>query len=495
MSDTRSSYRSIMKATSIFGGVQVFNILITLVRAKLIAILIGAAGMGLNGIFMSGLNLIKTASSLGLSEGAVKDLSGTYDKEGDDFAMRYSIFRYWIWITAILGASISILFAPLFSKFTFGDYSYSSSYVWLSVTFIFGALSGGIYTVLRATRRITDLAKANIYGSISGLLVTLPILYFFGIDGVLPSIIASAFTSYLVSLAFRKKIVIPKVDMTFKEAFHKGKPMAYLGLTLSFNSLMRAGAAYLLIMVISRGSLADVGMYNAGMSILDGYVGMVFTAMATDYFPRLASVIQDKQKWAQVVNHQAELVILIIGPILTFLMASLPILIRILLSKDFLEIIDFLMWCAIAVLFRSIVWVLGFIMIAKGENKLFLKTESIIRVMFFCLNVFFYLTYGLEGLGISMLVGFFISSLIEIWIIKKRYDFTLNNTVVILTLYFLGLLTLNLVFILIFGFPVAYYSGAVTVLIAAAISLVKLNKILDLKDLFASIKNKTKSKK
>jgi len=495
MSEARSSYRSIMKATSIFGGVQVFNILITLVRAKLIAVLIGAAGMGLNGIFMSGLNLIKTASSLGLSESAVKDLSGHYEKEDNEFAIRYAIFRYWIWFTAILGVVISVLFAPLFSKFTFGDYSYSSSYVWLSVTFIFGALSGGIYTVLRATRRISDLAKANIYGSISGLLVTLPILYLFGMDGVLPSIIVSTFATYLVSLIFRKKIKIKKVEMTFKEAFDKGKPMAYLGLTLSFNSLMRAGAAYLLIMVISRGSLADVGMYNAGMSILDGYVGMIFTAMATDYFPRLAAVIQDKPKWSQVVNHQAELVILIIGPILTILMASLPILIRILLSKDFLEIIDFLMWCAIAILFRSIVWVLGFVMIAKGENKLFLKTESIIRVIFFCLNVFFYLTYGLEGLGISMLIGFLISCIIEVWIIKKRYDFTLDKTVTVLTAYFLVLLTVNMIVILLFGFPIAYYSGAITVIIASAISLVKLNKILDIKDLYASAKIKIKFKK
>ena len=47
------------------------------------------------------------------------------------------------------------------------------------------------------------------------------------------------------------------------------------------------------------GSLSDVGLYNAGLAIVDGYVGMVFTAMATDYFPRLSGVIGDDSKWKQ----------------------------------------------------------------------------------------------------------------------------------------------------------------------------------------------------
>ena len=75
MSETKSSYGSIMKATSIFGGVQVFNILITLIRGKFVAILIGTAGMGLNGLLLSGLNLIRTITSLGVSESAVRDIA------------------------------------------------------------------------------------------------------------------------------------------------------------------------------------------------------------------------------------------------------------------------------------------------------------------------------------------------------------------------------------------------------------------------------------
>ena len=41
----QSSYREIFKSTSLFGGVQVFNILIAVIRTKFIAVLLGPAGI------------------------------------------------------------------------------------------------------------------------------------------------------------------------------------------------------------------------------------------------------------------------------------------------------------------------------------------------------------------------------------------------------------------------------------------------------------------
>lgn len=46
MSDSnQSSYRSIFKATSLFGSVQLFQIIIQIVKSKFIAVLLGPAGV------------------------------------------------------------------------------------------------------------------------------------------------------------------------------------------------------------------------------------------------------------------------------------------------------------------------------------------------------------------------------------------------------------------------------------------------------------------
>ena len=71
MSEEKASYRQIMKATSIFGGVQVINIIISIVRSKFVAVLLGPGGMGIYGLFISTTGLIEKITNLGLSTSAV----------------------------------------------------------------------------------------------------------------------------------------------------------------------------------------------------------------------------------------------------------------------------------------------------------------------------------------------------------------------------------------------------------------------------------------
>ena len=75
MSEKQSEYRQVMKATSIFGGVQVFTILIGIIRSKFIAILLGPIGMGVFGLLSSTISMIASLTNFGLETSAVKDIS------------------------------------------------------------------------------------------------------------------------------------------------------------------------------------------------------------------------------------------------------------------------------------------------------------------------------------------------------------------------------------------------------------------------------------
>lgn len=492
MSDKNTSYKQIVKATSIFGGVQVFNIFITLIRSKVLAILIGSAGMGLNGLLMSSLNLIKTISALGISESAVRDLSKAHNS-GDDFkiAKTFTVFKRWIWVTAFLGVILTIGFSPLLSKLTFGNYDHVSSYIWLSITFIFGALSGGIYTLLRGTRQLKYMAQANMFGALLGLLVALPIFYFYGIDGVVPAILATAFGNYLVSIYFTRKIKFQKVSLNIRDTFILGKPMVALGVSLTLVSLLAAGITFVLSAFISStGSLKDLGLYNAGVGIVDGYVGMVFTAMAADYFPRLSGLINDEIKWKELVNQQAELVLIILGIVLVLLISTTPFLIRLLLSDEFSGAQDFIFWSVLALPLKGLVWVVGYIVVAKGDNKLFFIVETFANLLVLGFNVLFYYFFGLNGLGISLLLSFIITTIMMLWILKSKYGFYFNIEVYLLLFKLLIALSICMFSIKFLGYPNAYYVEALVVLITIFISLLELNKRMNLKETFNNIKFK-----
>ena len=70
-----NSYRSIAKANTIFGGVQIFNIIIGIIRSKVVAVLLGPHGVGLMGLFQSTIDLVRAGTNCGLQTSAVRDVS------------------------------------------------------------------------------------------------------------------------------------------------------------------------------------------------------------------------------------------------------------------------------------------------------------------------------------------------------------------------------------------------------------------------------------
>ena len=61
MSEQVASYRQILKSSSIIGGASVINILIGLVRTKIIAVLLGPTGIGLVSLYTG---LLSTATAV-----------------------------------------------------------------------------------------------------------------------------------------------------------------------------------------------------------------------------------------------------------------------------------------------------------------------------------------------------------------------------------------------------------------------------------------------
>ena len=141
INEERSSYRQIFKATSIFGGVQVINILIGIIRVKFVAILLGTAGVGISGLLNSPLQVIISITGLGISFSAVRDISISYGN-GNETAISKTIktLRKWSWLTGLLGLVVTVSFAPLLSQWSFGNRDYTGL-IWLSVTILLQAIS------------------------------------------------------------------------------------------------------------------------------------------------------------------------------------------------------------------------------------------------------------------------------------------------------------------------------------------------------------------
>ncbi len=486
MNKNQSSYLKIIKATSVFGGVQVFNIIISILRSKFIALFLGSTGMGIVGLINSTIGLIGGITNFGLGTSAVRDVSLANSSRNDErIGLVISVLRRWVWVTGILGALIVLVLSPWLSQITFGNSNYIWSFALVSITLLFNQLSVGQLVVLQGMQKIQYLAKASLIGSVFGLIVTLPLYYFFRIEGIVPALIIASVVSFIISWYFAQKVHVTKYKLTKTLIFSEGKNMLKMGFFISLSGLFVTSTTYIIQLFISnRGGVEQVGLFTAGFAVINTYVGLIFTAMGTDYFPRLSAVSESNELCKKTINQQAEISILILGPIIMMFLVFIKLIIIILYSNKFVAIEEMVLWLAIAIFFKAAAWCIGFVLLAKGASKVFFWSEFIANCYMLIFDLIGYYFWGLTGLGVSFFVGYLVCFIQIFFIAKIKYQFSFDISFLrIFAIQFL----LSICCFIVVKFvdkPYSYFIGIVLVLFSVCHSYSELDKRLGIKMIF-----------
>lgn len=494
MSDNnQSSYRSIFKATSLFGGVQVYQILIQIIKSKFVAVLLGPAGVGIMGLYQSGLQLVQQISSMGLAQSAVRDVSEAHGSNDiQRIAKTVAIVRKLVWITGLLGLIIVACCSPLLSKFSFGNYDYTIPFIILSVTLLLDQLSAGQRVILQGMRRLKDLAKCTAFGVTFGLITSVPLYYWLGIDGIIPTLILNSVCSLTLSWLYSRKIKIEKVQVTPKHTLEQGKQMLVMGISMSLSGIFASIVSYSIRGFIQgNGGVDQVGLYQAGFVIMTTYVGMVMNAIATDYYPRLAAINKDNEKCREAVSQQGEIGTMILAPMLTGCLLLMPFVLQLLYSDQFLAANDYISWACLGMMLRLAAWVISFLYVAKAESKLFIFLELVANSTYLVFSLLGYKLLGLSGLGIAFALNYLVYFCIVYLIARKRYNFRFSNSFIKCYSVQLLLVVVCLVIVMLLDGWLKYTLGCAVIVISCFLGVKGLNQRMDL---LGFIKNKTAKK-
>lgn len=482
MTEQQSSYRQIMKATSIFGGVQVFQIIIGIIRSKFIAVLLGPLGMGISGLLTSTTGFVAALTNFGLSTSAVKDVSAAYSTGNEiRLATIVKVFRRWVWVTGLLGTILTAALSPWLSELTFGNRDYTFAFIWISITLLLNQISAGQSVLLRGMRQIRYMAQSAMIGSVIGLFTTIPLYYFYGIKGIVPGIIVTAITSLALTWYYARKLNIKPIYVSKARTIAEGKEMLKMGFMISLSSVITLGAAYVMRLYISNtGGVNQVGLYSAGFAIISTYVGLVFTAMSTDYYPRLAAVAHNNEKSREAINHQAEIAILILAPIILVFLVFINWVVIILYSTKFIPINDMILYAALGMFFKAVSFSISFIFLAKGASKVFFLNELITNVYLLSFNLLGYKYFGLKGLGISFMVAYFLYAVQVYFISHYKYQFSFNTEIYKIFSFQFGLAIACLAVVKVLYTPYSYIIGSLFIIVSVLFAYKELDKRLGL---------------
>jgi len=404
--DSRDNYSHILKYTSLFGSVQGIIILISLVRNKAMALLLGASGMGFNSLLTSMQNFAAQCTNLGISFGAVPRLSELYEREdAEGLAYYVQMVRQWSLIAAVLGLIFCVVVSPLVDEvsFTWGNHTLHYAMLGLSVAMV--AVTGGEMAILKATRRLNQLARIQIYGAIGMTVLSVALYYFWYHRGVVPAIVLTAALNMLLTVRATHRYYPYRLRYS-RQIFRDGQSMIKLGVAFVLAAAIGSGSEMMIRAFLNvEAGMRDVGLYNAAYMITITYAGMVFSAMETDFFPRLSAVSKDVEATNETVNKQMEVSLLMLSPMLVTLLAVLPLLIPMLFSNEFLPVVGMAQVAVLAMYFKVLTLPVAYITLARGYSLSFLLLESAYFVVFVIAIAWGFTYWGIYGTGVAIVVA------------------------------------------------------------------------------------------
>jgi len=423
-----NGYRGIFKSTALIGGSAFISGFIRMAQNKVVAVLLGADGVALLATMTDLFNVVSNGSALGLQSSSVRQIAEAAGAEDHvKLSQTVIVYRRAVWATGLLGALILLLGAKGLSQTTFG----SGRYVWaiaaLAPLAVVTQLSAGQCAVLQGMRQISRLSLIRIFSALGGFLLVIPCYYLWGMQGVVPGMLAAAVVNLLVSWWHVRKIAIQKLRVSWQTSLSVLRPMLALGLSFAAGILIASLLCYLQkILLIRFSDLESCGYYQAGVGASGILVGFILAAMGTDYYPKLAGLLHNPRGLQQAVREQMEISLFLSVPGLVAMMIFAPMILHMLYSAAFVKAAILMQIFTFAVYFQVVSWPLGYVVMAHGHGGIYLVTQLVSAAIQLVLFYAGLRLWGVPGCAAAGVMGYFVYVAIMVFLLYWNYGVRLG---------------------------------------------------------------------
>lgn len=429
----RPATRTILRAVAMLGSAQGLSMLCSLVRNKLVALWAGPGGVALLGIFSAAVEMFSAVAQQGVRTSSVADIAAVADNKPRLARVTAVVARYGL-IIGIAGGALMALLAPLLSRISFGTGHYTWAFVLLGAAVLLNAFTATRQAIAQGTGHLARLARASLIGSVAGLAATVPLIYFLRLEGMAWIIVVySAATAAALSFP---RLRLPSVAL--RDTLREGAGFMRLGLWLTLTGVIGWGVSYLLMSWLHyRGGDSATGLYQSGYTVAVRYVGIIFTSISLEFYPRLAQRAaragRSPRHAALLIAHENSVVLTMAVPAAAILIILAPWVMRLLYSAEFVAAVPFVAGCLAAIPFRSLSWCAGFLIIARGDGRVFLATELASNILCLLLSGAGYILGGMAGLGAAYLLWLILYTVIVLAVCRHRYGVAISRRPIALT--------------------------------------------------------------
>lgn len=393
--------------TSLLNAIAVVIKMLTMLGLnKILAIYVGPAGYAAIGNFQNAVQMVTAFASGTINTGVVKYTAEYHDDEEKQRQIWRTAGSIAMLGSVIIGIAVSI-FSKEIAQWFLHDEHYYTVFIWFSITLVFFIFNTLLLAILNGKKEIYRYIIANIAGSVFSLTVTSILAIQFGLHGALTALAIHPSFAFIVTL-----YLCYKADW-FKFSYLFGCLDKQVVLNLSkYTAMALTSAACVPVShIFIRTHLADTfgadaaGYWEAMWRLSAAYLMLVTTTLSLYYLPKLSELREPKEIKDEIL--QGYKIILPAAAACGLIIYLLrDFIIGILFTQDFIPMRELFAWQMLGDTLKIGSWILAYLMLGKAMTKLYVASEVIFAVSFYCWTYYLTSVTGIEGVSIAHAINY-----------------------------------------------------------------------------------------
>ena len=478
-----TSHREVFRSSAIIGGSSAINVIVSIVKVKVLAVLLGPAGIGLMGLYLNIMGVAATLAGCGILSSGVGQVASSADDAQTLSSVRRALWRGNLVLGVSGMAALWLLREPV-AQWVFGGSVHTAEVGWLGVGVLLTLIAGSQTALLQGLRRINDLARVSILSALVAAAAGILAVYFLGEDGVLWFVLTAPAVNFLVASYYAARLPRPLTTSDHGAIRQQWTAMLKLGIPLMSVGLVTLVTQLLVRSIVLRDlGLEASGYFQAAWIISMTYVAFLLNAMVMDYYPRLTMAIGDRKDAGRMVNEQIEMALLLGGPVLIAMITLAPWVIELLYARSFGPAADLLRWQVLGDILKLASVPMVFIFLATGHGGVAVGIQCVWSAVYLGALALGIQGYGLDMAGAGYSVAYLAYFAVVALVANKLISFTLtprNWSVIALLLLTGGFV----IFLAAQSASKSVVLGLIATVLVSLYSLRRLNHLIDLRGWF-----------
>lgn len=419
-------YVDIIKVFSLNAVSTLIRMLAGLISVKIVASIIGPAGVALLGQLSNISQILLGLANGGINGGITKYVAEYKEDDNEIKKIISNALRITLIFTFIIALCLIVGHRYL-SRYILLTEEYGYVFVVFGFTIVLYTLNALLIAILNGFKLFKKYVVVNISGTIIGLIFSVFLVIFFGVPGALINAVTYQSIVFFVTLWMCRKQ--PWFNRNyFLKKFDRLTCRRFLGFSLmTIVSLSMLPVTQMLLRgyVISQISIIEAGWWEGMSRISAMYLSVITTALTVYYLPRL-SEINDKQELRDEVFRCYKVIVPMLLCIIYFIFILRHFIIRTLFTPAFYPMENLFVWQMLGDFFKMCSWLLSYIMVAKAQTKRFVLCEIVFAFTYIGICFLFIDNNGIVGLTQGYMINYLLYLLTMLYLFRdlvfKKYN-------------------------------------------------------------------------